>query len=112
MSDPRDLLVLINSFPTLLSSAVGWRGGPVAVDLPVRAPSHRQRRRGARRVPGHRHPGALHGGVPDARHRDAAARVRTRPDPRLGARMPVYLTRSEEHTSEHQSLMRISYAVF
>src|SRR3546814_2901847 len=32
-------------------------------------------------------------------------------DPRL-ARIPVMVLRSEEHTSELQSLMRISYAVF
>src|SRR3546814_7715923 len=31
---------------------------------------------------------------------------------RLGARMIVATIRSEEHTSELQSLMRISYAVF
>src|SRR3546814_5503124 len=30
----------------------------------------------------------------------------------LGERVGVYLDRSEEHTSELQSLMRISYAVF
>src|SRR3546814_10209066 len=30
----------------------------------------------------------------------------------LAARQPVALDRSEEHTSELQSLMRISYAVF
>src|SRR3546814_6021594 len=30
----------------------------------------------------------------------------------LGLRLPVYPVRSEEHTSELQSLMRISYAVF
>src|SRR3546814_8713188 len=29
-----------------------------------------------------------------------------------GARKPVFALRSEEHTSELQSLMRISYAVF
>src|SRR3546814_8887705 len=34
-----------------------------------------------------------------------------RPDERLAAQVPV-LQRSEEHTSELQSLMRISYAVF
>src|SRR3546814_6048721 len=30
----------------------------------------------------------------------------------FGLLLPVYSTRSEEHTSELQSLMRISYAVF
>src|SRR3546814_5168551 len=50
---------------------------------------------------------------PDRRHRrgadDVAARATWRPA-QLG--LPLLLARSEEHTSELQSLMRISYAVF
>src|SRR3546814_2958619 len=50
----------------------------------------------------------FHGG--DARHRPVG-----QPDPDrllLGIDQPLLLPRSEEHTSELQSLMRISYAVF
>src|SRR3546814_2043692 len=51
------------------------------------------------RAAGVRHPAGV-----DAGHRDGSTRLRGSPDPNLG--------RSEEHTSELQSLMRISYAVF
>src|SRR3546814_3577279 len=69
-------------------------------------------------------------GVGRSRHRGAAiARIRHDPDRaqprierrqrqgpvrggRLALRYPAAGTRSEEHTSELQSLMRISYAVF
>src|SRR3546814_8363172 len=41
------------------------------------------------------------------------ARRQRHPDvARLAIRLPVIFARSEEHTSELQSLMRISYAVF
>src|SRR3546814_4076539 len=66
--------------------------------LPLRAEPHHRARRGSRRN----------------------ARIRPRPDPcrdrrrppRRRPRMGRARTRSEEHTSELQSLMRISYAVF
>src|SRR3546814_4508606 len=49
-------------------------------------------------------------------HKDRGLTRRTRPVHRLSQRGRVpdirYLYRSEEHTSELQSLMRISYAVF
>src|SRR3546814_6056957 len=52
-------------------------------------------------------------------HRDAAGRRRSQslasiapPEPTLIGSPPILALRSEEHTSELQSLMRISYAVF
>src|SRR3546814_5705903 len=53
-----------------------------------------------------------------ARNRHLDALVARRPDPRIAAGRiiteigPAQVERSEEHTSELQSLMRISYAVF
>src|SRR3546814_2440810 len=41
-----------------------------------------------------------------------AAAALVRPEPFLADRYPLRFLRSEEHTSELQSLMRISYAVF
>src|SRR3546814_2726865 len=61
---------------------------------------------------------AGHAGAVDAERREAVGRGSTRdlPEPRLAnterRRVETRLTRSEEHTSELQSLMRISYAVF
>src|SRR3546814_7310708 len=60
------------------------------------------RRRRARRQPGH---------VDDCRGRRDRTRGRNDPYPGL-QQYPGLLLRSEEHTSELQSLMRISYAVF
>src|SRR3546814_6569193 len=55
-------------------------------------------------------------GVRDRSHFDRGVRVPARPPAHdLGPRprhLPVLGSRSEEHTSELQSLMRISYAVF
>src|SRR3546814_3167409 len=50
----------------------------------------------------------------DAFRRTDAVGVESRPDRRLrlGSLLALARTRSEEHTSELQSLMRISYAVF
>src|SRR3546814_3707292 len=45
-----------------------------------------------------------------AHHRDA--RVRPHPEEARAVGAPAHAVRSEEHTSELQSLMRISYAVF
>src|SRR3546814_8387673 len=49
-------------------------------------------------------------GEPGAGHRRAGGRLRPPAGPRLQLRQER--DRSEEHTSELQSLMRISYAVF
>src|SRR3546814_3442131 len=43
---------------------------------------------------------------------EAAARAEARPPKRIVPEKPAAAKRSEEHTSELQSLMRISYAVF
>src|SRR3546814_7881516 len=59
----------------------------------------------AERLSAQRGPGAGFDPVPPARRRDAGTHAR-------GARRGRKLYRSEEHTSELQSLMRISYAVF
>src|SRR3546814_2792180 len=48
----------------------------------------------------------------DRRRGDAAAGTRPRQRGRGRARVVDHAERSEEHTSELQSLMRISYAVF
>src|SRR3546814_5813611 len=61
----------------------------------------------ARRVPRDMHPGM----ILDGEDLDAARRQLVL-HPRDGALVARDLTRSEEHTSELQSLMRISYAVF
>src|SRR3546814_2620185 len=50
-------------------------------------------------------------GDPQGR-RTVAVRDGARRRPRRDRRPPGHLSRSEEHTSELQSLMRISYAVF
>src|SRR3546814_8821380 len=62
---------------------------------------------------------SLHDALPICRLRRPPAPARTRPARpgrmprrRAGAGPPARLLRSEEHTSELQSLMRISYAVF
>src|SRR3546814_6782775 len=73
------------------------------------APDHaggRPARAAALPIPAERHGDsrpARHGHDPSVAARSAAARIR-RPHP--------WALRSEEHTSELQSLMRISYAVF
>src|SRR3546814_7117677 len=46
------------------------------------------------------------------RRRDDMLERRIRHQPAVPIPMPIDLDRSEEHTSELQSLMRISYAVF
>src|SRR3546814_8126728 len=48
--------------------------------------------------------------TPDAQHRSCVTRKGRVPN--KGQSRQRYVTRSEEHTSELQSLMRISYAVF
>src|SRR3546814_7749346 len=62
----------------------------------------------------YRHTLSLHDALPISRHRRAAVASRpSRPDRRdAPARLYTTPVRSEEHTSELQSLMRISYAVF
>src|SRR3546814_2627504 len=47
-----------------------------------------------------------------SRHPEAARRMRAEVDTVLGGREPDAGDRSEEHPSELQSLMRLSYAVF
>src|SRR3546814_10536166 len=95
--DPRDLHVLTHSFPTRRSSdrrlgGAGGRGNDVLQDAAAAAPVLV-----ARAVHGLLRGGrGVHGG-----HQAA-----------LDAPLVVEHLRSEEHTSELQSLMRISYAVF
>src|SRR3546814_7073753 len=63
----------------------------------------------------HRRSRLLHGLGGGAAHRAALGRARAgRADggPRAGRAGAAHAARSEEHTSELQSLMRISYAVF
>src|SRR3546814_10424491 len=50
--------------------------------------------------------------VPTSRWRTSTTRPVRRSSLRLAGRPPISGARSEEHTSELQSLMRISYAVF
>src|SRR3546814_4513547 len=50
--------------------------------------------------------------MPQKRNPDAAELVRGHAGRILGCMTSLMVTRSEEHTSELQSLMRISYAVF
>src|SRR3546814_6507309 len=70
-------------------------------------PDHRQGRQQRPRRP----PAATLRGAP--RHPCGEPRGAARAAHRLGRRLtPAAGTRSEEHTSELQSLMRISYAVF
>src|SRR3546814_4059450 len=61
-------------------------------------------------------PGFVVVGLPDKAVAESRERVRAAISA-IGLSLPpkritVNLSRSEEHTSEHQSLMRISYAVF
>src|SRR3546814_4485281 len=51
-------------------------------------------------------------GDDQARRRDQAQAEKWRPDPEAPLTHRSFAGRSEEHTSELQSLMRISYAVF
>src|SRR3546814_5147767 len=68
-------------------------------------------REGSKRVFGMRHFDVqLLGAI--ALHNGKIAEMRTGEGKTLMATLAVYLNRSEEHTSELQSLMRISYAVF
>src|SRR3546814_16961934 len=48
----------------------------------------------------------------DQRRRRRHRRGRDQPEPASDAQPELFVERSEEHTSELQSLMRISYAVF
>src|SRR3546814_8292588 len=66
------------------------------------------RRRARVRAAGTRHPGAAASAQRQARPRAATGTVGPARGPARGA----WCARSEEHTSELQSLMRISYAVF
>src|SRR3546814_5664258 len=89
----RDLHVQTHTFPTRRSSELAH--GP-------RAPGHRPH------VAGATHGEDRHGGdVPAERDR-----VRHLPEATSGMGTVVRPRRSEEHPSELQSLMRISYAVF
>src|SRR3546814_7691001 len=103
--------------------AVGVRAGravrgPAADPLRRRAGSRRNAAR-AQRTPARRAPGLGRKHLP-RRPAGAAADVAARreagarfdPPPRRLERTPCVETRSEEQTSELQSLMRISYAVF
>src|SRR3546814_2107477 len=51
-------------------------------------------------------------GVADLAASDATTTIEPAPLARMTGRTARLITRSEEHTSELQSLMRISYAVF
>src|SRR3546814_5444966 len=99
--DPRDLHLLTHSFPTRRSSARPRSDGADCRRAGARDP--RRRQGGDRRcapVRPLRRPGrSRRSGEPGGRGRIAAAREE-------------FHRRSEEHTSELQSLMRISYAVF
>src|SRR3546814_5509448 len=73
-------------------------------------PSRALRRRDLARSRGDRHAGRPARPRPLARA--AARRCARRPAPKGRAEPALFEPRSEEHTSELQSLMRISYAVF
>src|SRR3546814_8744108 len=83
-------------------AAVALRGG-----------DHRFAVRGRQHAPDDAH-GRRRAGADRARRAASGRRVCTRPalDRRTGSGPPLHHARSEEHTSELQSLMRISYAVF
>src|SRR3546814_6391589 len=106
--DHRDLHVLTHSFPTRRSSDLGRRA--------PRAPRGRRRRR--RQAP-RRPPSRPARSARRCRHDPFRSRA-SRSPPRRGGGVRASPpappwdchTRSEEHTSELQSLMRISYAVF
>src|SRR3546814_6058407 len=66
----------------------------------------RSRHRQQSRAAGNRH------GCPSASGRAVCLQSVPEPDGRLQAIWSLHAVRSEEHTSELQSLMRISYAVF
>src|SRR3546814_10334335 len=57
-------------------------------------------------------PGEHRDAAGDAQRRGAIGVVEPHPAPRQGIEPRARVERSEEHTSELQSLMRISYAVF
>src|SRR3546814_7150284 len=90
--DHRDLHLLTHSFPTRRSSdlASSW---PRCSCWPPASPLRPSSSSATRR--------------PTSRRRSRTSRGR-----RSRTRAPLRSTRSEEHTSELQSLMRISYAVF
>src|SRR3546814_7392434 len=74
---------------------------------------HEARRRANRRISGRECYRKSMGRVPRPTQKAAGTKaggIPSRPEPVSGDR--VDLVRSEEHTSELQSLMRISYAVF
>src|SRR3546814_10248886 len=95
-------------------------------NLALRGPGRSARRAAGRRswgprrarVPGRRATPDQDGGQgPGSRHvmaggPDASPSTAKRPPPRSAPVAPAAVVRSEEHTSELQSLMRISYAVF
>src|SRR3546814_1759665 len=87
--------------------------GVVVFGPPVFAVDHRRRARGA-----HRHICVGHGGLwsalfqPDASRDIDAWALSLDQASSLCVDEPFLVVRSEEHTSELQSLMRISYAVF
>src|SRR3546814_2483047 len=90
---------MTHSFPTRRSS-----------DLPAAAAQRRRRVAGAHRP--HRNLG-VHGAGGVLGAADRALRLTVAiPASGAGSRGGADLRRSEEHTSELQSLMRISYAVF
>src|SRR3546814_9788115 len=94
------------------SDLAGWwsRSAP-AQQLAQRggvSAAHAQVHRPARRTHPDRAATALHAHLADVGQRNQQRAV----DPDEPGRAPLLLQRSEEHTSELQSLMRISYAVF
>src|SRR3546814_16725151 len=100
--DHRDLHVLTHSFPTRLSSDLRGRGRP-ARDAEI---WHGRPPRLLRRRP--QVAGALRVRRAECAHAERGS---------FGMKITLdwlkeHLDRSEEHTSELQSLMRISYAVF
>src|SRR3546814_8913930 len=77
----------------------------------IRADAFAVTREAGKRVMGMRHFDVqLVGGA--ILHEGKVAEMRTGEGKTLVATLAAYLNRSEEHTSELQSLMRISYAVF
>src|SRR3546814_6247717 len=104
--DHLDLHVLTHSFPTRRSSDLDARSRAAACPRPLC-------RDGGRRAGLYRRRRHLSGRARAALHRAVrAAAVRAVPRAAPREPLPLSLPRSEEHTSELQSLMRISYAVF
>src|SRR3546814_2092513 len=99
-----------------LGDAVAARRHGGLCDLPERSDDHdREARRGAAQISADAHRTMARTPAQHAPDVGAAAARRHRPtagDAGAAARKSRRRQRSEEHTSELQSLMRISYAVF